>query len=184
MIVRFRLLNLRYAVAHWKRSLSCVAAVMIATALLVAIAGIYSSLTRSVATMSEDLYGRAAFEVTGAADSGMPESLVAELRTADGVAAAEPIVKATVNSPRSGTTLLGVSPDIRVLDNRVGNELVQQADQDKLADGAIAGPGLGAAPGTRVEVGNTRVNVVFVPRGDLAEKYNAGDYLIVPLPMA
>lgn len=182
--VRFRLLNLRYAIAHWKRSLSCVAAVMIATALLVAIAGIYTSMTESVATMAEDLYGRAAFEVTGAADSGMPESLVAELRSVDGVAAAEPIVKATVNAPRSGTTLLGVSPSIRVLDNRVGNELVQQADKDKLAGGAIAGPGLGTGPGGSVEVNNTRVNVVFVPTGELAEKYNAGDYLIVPLPLA
>ncbi|BDB40251.1 MULTISPECIES: ABC transporter permease [Mycobacterium] len=186
--VRFKLLNLRYAVAHWKRSLSCVAAVMIASALLVAIAGIYSSLTKSVATMSEDLYGKAAFEVTGAADSGMPDSLVAQLRAVDGVAAAEPIVKATVNTPRSGTTLLGVGPDIRVLDNRVGNELVQQADQDKshgsLADGAIAGPGLGTAPGGQVEVNGVRVNVVFVPKGDLAEKYNAGDYVIVPLPLA
>lgn len=186
--VRFKLLNLRYAVAHWKRSLSCVAAVAIATALLVAIAGIYSSLAKSVATMSEDLYGKAAFEVTGAADSGMPESLVDELRTINGVAAAEPIVKATVNTPRSGTTLLGVSPNIRTLDNRVGNEVVQQADGDKshgsLADGAIAGPGLGTAAGGTIEINGTRINVVFVPKGDLAEKYNAGDYVIVPLPMA
>ncbi|MFV0495830.1 FtsX-like permease family protein [Mycobacterium sp.] len=187
-VVRFKFLNARYAFAHWKRSLSCVVAVMIAAALLVAIAGIYSSLTKSVATMSEDLYGKAAFEVTGAADSGLPEALVGELRGVAGVAAAEPIVKATVNSPRSGTTLLGVSPDLQVLDNRVGNELVQQAEQDKshgsLADGAIVGPGLGVAAGNQVEINSVPVNVVFVPNGTLAEKYNAGDYLIVGLPLA
>ncbi|MCV6964666.1 FtsX-like permease family protein [Mycobacterium intermedium] len=168
--------------------MSCVVAVMIASALLVAIAGIYSSITKSVATMSEDLYGKAAFEVTGAADSGLPESLVDELRRLEGVAAAEPIVKATINVPRSGTTLLGVSPNLRILDNRVGNELVQQAEQDKshgsLAEGAIAGPGLGVAPGGSVEVNAARVNVVFVPKGTLAEKYNAGDYLIVGLQVA
>lgn len=186
--VRFKLLNLRYALAHWKRTLSCMAAVMIASALLVAIAGIYSSLTKSVATMSEDLYGKAAFEVTGAADSGMTAALVDQLRAVDGVAAAEPIVKATINSPRAGTMLLGVGPDIRMLDNRVGNELVQQADGDKshgsLAEGAIAGPGLGTAAGNPLDVNGTRINVVFVPKGDLAEKYNSGDYLIVPLPRA
>ena len=188
MITRFKMLNVRYALAHWKRSLSCVVAVAVGTALLVAIAGIYGSLTKSVATMSEDLYGKAAFEVTGAADSGLPESLVGELRGIDGVAAAEPIVKASVNVPRSGTTLLGVGPNLRVLDNRVGNELVRQAEQDKShgspADGAVAGPGLGTAAGGTVDVGSMPVKVVFVPKGDLAEKYNAGDYLIVPLPMA
>jgi putative ABC transport system permease protein len=161
---------------------------MIASALLVLIAGIYSSLTKSVATMSEDLYGKAVFEVTGAADNGMSESLVNALRAVDGAAAAEPIVKAKVNHPHSGTTLLGVGPNIRVLDNRVGNELVQQAEGNKshgsLADGAIAGPDLGTAAGGSVAVNATRVKVVFVPKGDLAEKYNAGDYLIVPLPLA
>ncbi|WP_163645919.1 ABC transporter permease [Mycobacterium conspicuum] len=179
---------MRYALAHWKRSLSCVVAVMIGTALLVAIGGIYGSLTKSVATMSEDLYGKAAFEVTGVADSGLTESLVTELRGVDGVAAAEPIVKATINVPRSGTTLLGVSSNLRVLDNRVGNELVQQAEQDKshgsLADGAVAGPGLATAAGGTVDLNSVPVKVVFVPKGDLAEKYNSGDYLIVPLPMA
>jgi putative ABC transport system permease protein len=186
--VRFKMLNLRYAFAHWKRSLSCVVAVMIASALLVAIAGIYSSLTKSVATMSENLYGRAAFEVTGAADSGLPESLVEELRGINGVAAAEPIMRATLNVPRPGVTLLGVSPNIRVLDNRVGNELVRQAEDDtpqgSLADGAIAGPGLGIAAGGSVEVNSVPVHVVFVPKGDLAERYNGGDYLIVPLQVA
>lgn len=186
--VRFKMLNVRYALAHWKRSLSCVVAVMIASGLLVAIAGIYSSLTKSVATMSEDLYGRAAFEVTGVADSGLPEALLDELRGVHGVAAAEPVVKATLNAPRSGTTLLGVSPNIRVLNNRVGNELVQQAQRDtshgSLADGAIAGPGLGVAAGGTVDVDSLPVKVVFVPKGDLAEKYNAGDYLIAPLRLA
>lgn len=187
-VVRFKFLNLRYASAHWKRTVSCVVAVTIATGLLVAIAGIYSSLTKSVATMSEDLYGKAAFEVTGAADSGLPEALVTDLRAVEGVAAAEPIVRATINEPRSGTTLLGVGPNLRVLDNRVGNELVQQAERDRshgsLADGAIAGPGLGIAAGGSVDIDTVGVKVVFVPKGKLAEKYNAGDYLIVALPMA
>lgn len=186
--VRFKFLNWRYASAHWKRTLSCVVAVMIASGLLVAIAGIYSSLTKSVATMSEDLYGKAAFEVTGAADSGLPEALVNDLRAVGGVAAAEPIVKATINEPRTGTTLLGVGPNLRVLDNRVGAELVEQAERDRshgsLADGAIAGPGLGIAAGDSVEVNSEAVKVVFVPQGDLAEKYNAGDYLIVGLRVA
>ena len=104
--VRFKMLNVRYALAHWKRSLSCVVAVTIGTALLVAIAGIYGSLTKSVATMSEDLYGKAAFEVTGAADSGLPESLVASCESRRrGRRGADS--KGHVNAPRSGTTLLG-----------------------------------------------------------------------------
>src|SRR5262249_32787752 len=95
---------------------------------------------------------------------------------------------ATLTANHTGTTLLGVSPNLRVLDNRVGNELLQQAEHDKshgsLADGAVAGPGLGTAAGGTVDVNSARVNGVFVPRGDVAEKYNAGDYLIVPVPVA
>lgn len=185
-LARFRLVNVRATRTQWKRSLSCIVAIMIGTSLLVAIAGIYSSLTMSVATTAEDLYGNAVFEVTGAADSGLPESLVTELRGVDGVAAAEPVIKVTTKAP--ALTLLGVGPEIRALGNRVGNELVEQAQHDtshgSLADGAIAGPGLQVRPGDSITVNGVAVPVVFVPSGDLARKYGGGTYLIVSLPMA
>lgn len=175
---RFRLINLREMYAHRGRTGTSLGVVAVAAALLVAIIGIYGSITGSVAAVSEGLGGDANIEVTSVADSGMSQDLVAELRRQTGVASVAPIVRQPVGVGGDRIVVLGIDAGIRDVHSPLANSLQEQIGHGLPTDGVIAGPGLGVKTGDMLHLGTWTERVAVVVDGDAARALNGGRFAV------
>lgn len=175
---RFQVINVREISAHRARTLTSVGVVGVAAALLVAIIGIYGSITGSVAALTESLGGDADLEVTSIADSGMPETLVSQLRRQQGVAAVAPIVRQPIGVGADRILVLGIDAGIQDLNSPLADSLRDQIGRGLPPDGVIAGPGLGVVAGDTIRIGNSTEPVSVVLDGEAARALNGGRFVV------
>lgn len=110
----FRLLHARRLTQHPLRTALSTAGIAIGTALIVAVLGMFGSITTSVEMLAETS-GDADLEVVPATDTGLPESLVAEIATVDGVQRAAPLIRSRVGIAGTSAVLFGADERARDL---------------------------------------------------------------------
>ena len=93
---RLRLFSLRELAVHRRRTLASIAVMAVSAMYLVAIFGIFGSITGSVNRLADGIAGVAALEVSGLTDAGFPDTITADVAAVPGVAAAVPMIRASV----------------------------------------------------------------------------------------
>ncbi|WP_307786528.1 FtsX-like permease family protein [Nocardia farcinica] len=185
LIDRWRLFSLRESAVHPGRTLASVAVMTVSAAFLVAVFGIFGSLTGSVHRLVDGLAGAATLEVSGITDSGFPATVRAETAAVPGVAAAVPMVRSVVPTSAGQTLVLGTDAGATALAS-----VLQPAVESQLGalvsvpDGVLAGPGLGLATGERLRIGDRSVTVAGVLTGGELGRLNEGHYVLTSLAVA
>lgn len=183
---RLRILSLRDLLAHPSRHLVSVAVVTVCSALLVAVFGIFGSITGSVNDLADELSGHVSLQITANSSGGIPADLLKPIRRVDGVQVAAPIVISTVPIDGRTTLLIGVDPSMAGIDSRLGQTILDQegAPAVTAGGGVIAGPHVRAQRGSAIEVVGHRLNVAMVLEGEMAARINDGRFIIAPMRVA
>jgi putative ABC transport system permease protein len=181
---RFRLVNAREMWSHKGRTFTSMAVIAVAAALLVAIAGIYQSVTGSVAALAQSVGGDADFEVTAVADSGMPENLVDALRHLPGVKTVAPLLRYSIGVGDNRMLVIGVDAGIEELHSDLSRAIQAQLSRGQPLTGVIAGPGLGYAVGDSIQIGGVTQKVSLVADGDAARRVNDGRFVVTLVGIA
>lgn len=168
---RWRLLNSRYAVSHPGRLVLSLSVLAVSAALIVAIFGVYGSLTGSVAHFYGQLAGRADLEVSGVTGAGMDDALVSRIATTPGVAAISPMVISPVTVAGQQSILIGVDRRAVVMSGLSAKQL-KQLQPGRLATikGVVLGPALDRRTNTPPG-GQVRIDAVS---GEVHQAYVAG----------
>lgn len=186
-LARLRVFTVREFLAHWRRSVASLAVVTVSAALLVAVTGLYGSLTGSVAELSQGISGNADLEVAGITDGGFEQSLQPEIAAVPGVEAAVPMLRTSTSAEGGRAVLLGVDSGITKLDSDLQKSVEDSPDAGaallRVPNGVLVGPGFGSDDGSSIAVGSGTATVANVLRGD-ANRINGGRFIIAPLPLA
>ncbi|MFJ4657693.1 FtsX-like permease family protein [Nocardia sp. NPDC088792] len=186
LLDRLRLFNIREFTTHWGRTAASLLVMAVSSALLVAVSGISGSLTGSVARLSAGLSGDAALEVSGVTDAGFAASVRDSVAAVPGVAAAVPMLQASIGPDSNRLLVLGVDASGAALHSDL-NSAVQPDQLGALLDvanGVLAGPAAGFTKNQAVQLGPVRVTIAAVLSGKQLSQLNGGHYLVAPLPLA
>ncbi|WP_405135923.1 FtsX-like permease family protein [Nocardia sp. NBC_01388] len=110
LLDRLRLLTIREFATHWGRTVASIFVMAVSAAFLVAVIGISGSLTGSVARLATGLAGNASLEISGVSDAGFPQAVRNDVAAVPGVAAAVPMLRASVGPQDDQLLVLGVTP--------------------------------------------------------------------------
>jgi len=185
LIDRWRLFSLREFAVHRGRTLASITVMAVSAAFLVAVFGMFGSLTGSVHRLVDGLAGDASLEVSGITDSGFPGALHAEAATVPGVRAAVPMVRAVAPTSAGSALILGTDASATEL-----GSVLQPAIESRLGalisvpNGVLVGPGLGLSEGEGLRIGQTEVTVAGVLDGGQLGRLNEGHYVLTSLPVA
>lgn len=185
LVDRLRLLSLREFARHRGRTAASMTVVAVSAAFLVAVLGISGSVTASVTRLANGLAGNASLEVSGITDSGFAESLQHDVAGVPGVAAAVPLLRASIPTSSGPVLLLGADAGSAALESDLRSAVTDQLGSlIGTTDGVLVGPGVGYEPGQSFTLGSGRVTVAAVLRGDRLAKLNGGHYILAPLQLA
>jgi putative ABC transport system permease protein len=187
---RLRLFSLRELAVHRRRTLASIAVMAVSAMYLVAIFGIFGSITGSVNRLTDGIAGVAALEVSGVTDAGFPDAVTADVAAVPGVAAAVPMIRTSVTGPSGPVLLLGADANIAALGGALKDALKDGGAEPQLAapspvpNGVRAGPGLGHTKGETFQLGSASVTVIEVLQGKRLADLNGGHYVLAPLALA
>ncbi|MXP20090.1 FtsX-like permease family protein [Gordonia sp. HNM0687] len=186
---RIRVLNLREIRTHRLRVVTSLLVVVVASALLISVLGLYGSLTESVRQVNAAISGSAQVEVAAIADSGVDDDLAAEIRRAVPEAkSVVPLVRNSVVIDDRNVALLGSDFRVTALSGDLREAAAQQqsggVDEGDLADGIVAGSGTGLTEGERLTINDVDVQVISVIDGDAADALNRGNFIFAYLGLA
>ncbi|MGV9713262.1 FtsX-like permease family protein [Gordonia sp. NPDC003424] len=186
---RIRVLNLREIRTHKLRVLTSLFVVMVASALLIAVLGIYGSLTESVRQVNAAIAGAAQIEVASISDSGIDEELAGDIRGA--VPAAQsvvPLIRDSVLVDDRDIALLGSDFRVTSLSGEMKQAAAQQGSsgisQDDLKDGVIVGAATGLHKNQHLTINGVDVRVLSVIGGDQSGVLNNGNFMFAYLGLA
>jgi putative ABC transport system permease protein len=187
----FRILNLRRFFEHRLRTALSLSGVAIGSALVVAVLGLFGSLTGSVDRFVSDLAGSARLEVKAASDEGFDQNVYFKVAAVDGVDAAVPMVHTTVQINGKRALLLGIDQRAEKLGARLSGKDLDRLRAQTNRPGLFLGEGLaaelGVKEGSRLKVfstaGEKNLEVLAVLRGD-AGSFNQGRFAAAALPLA
>jgi putative ABC transport system permease protein len=182
---RLRVFSLRELVVHRRRTLASIAVMAVSAMYLVAIFGIFGSISGSVNRLSDGIAGVAALEVSGITDAGFPDAITADVAAVPGVAAAVPMIRTSVLTPSGPVLLFGADANIAAL----GGVLKYAVTQQQLAapaepGGVRVGPGVGRKKGETFQLGSETATVAEVLGGKRLADLNGGHYVLAPLALA
>ncbi|MEB3067998.1 FtsX-like permease family protein [[Mycobacterium] vasticus] len=182
---RLRLFSLRELAVHRRRTIASITVMAVSAMYLVAVLGIFGSITGSVNRLSDGIAGIATLEVSGVTDAGFPDSVQADVARVPGVAAAAPLIR-TAASTASGTVLLfGADASSVALAGALADALARPpAGLSRTPSGVQVGPGVGHAKGDGFRLGSTWVTVTQVLTGKHLADLNGGNYVLAPLALA
>ncbi len=152
---------------------------------LVAVIGIFGSITGSVNRLADGIAGIAALEVSGITDAGFPDAITADVAAVPGVATAAPMIRTSVSTERGPVLLFGAdasSGDLGgALKDAVRKPVKSLSDNP---NGIQVGPKAGYAKGHKIQLGSTSVTVTEVLAGKQLADLNDGHYILAPLALA
>ncbi|WP_233213592.1 ABC transporter permease [Mycobacterium hubeiense] len=156
---------------------------------LVAIFGIFGSITGSVNRLADGIAGIAALEVSGITDAGFPDTITADVTAVPGVATAAPMIRTSASTPSGPVLLLGADESSAAFESALKDALKddtagQQPAPPSVPDGVRVGPGVGRAKGEKFQLGSALVTVTEVLAGKQLAELNGGHYVLAPLPLA
>lgn len=182
---RLHLFSVRELAVHRWRTAASIAVMAASAMYLVAVFGVFGSITGSVHRLSDGIAGIAALEVSGVTDAGFPDTITAEVAAVPGVATAAPLIRMSVPTALGPVLLLGADARSSALDGALkdaGKEEVQALSATP--NGVRVGPGVGYAKGDRFQLGSGVVTVAGVLGGKQLTDLNGGDYVLAPLALA
>ncbi|MEV0673372.1 FtsX-like permease family protein [Mycobacterium sp. NPDC050441] len=152
---------------------------------LVAILGIFGSITGSVNRLADGVAGIAALEVSGVTDAGFPESVAADVAKVPGVATAAPMIRMSAPTATEPVLLFGADDRSRALEGALKDAVGVKVDAPSAsAEGVRVGPTVGHAKGETFQLGSGSVTVSEVLEGKQLADLNGGHYVLAPLPLA
>lgn len=186
---RIRVLNLREIRTHRLRAVTSLFVVMVASALLIAVLGIYGSLTESVRQVNAAIAGAAQIEVASISDSGIDQTLAGDIRSdVPDAASVVPLIRDSVVIDNHNIALLGSDFRVTALSGEMKQAVAQQGSsgisQDDLADGIIVGAATGLHKDQRLTINGVGVRVLSVIDGDQNAVLNKGNFIFAYLGLA
>jgi putative ABC transport system permease protein len=182
---RLRLFSLRELAVHRRRTIASIAVMAASAMYLVAVFGIFGSITGSVGRLADGIAGIAALEVSGITDAGFPDTITADVAAVPGVTTAAPMIRMSASTPSGPVLLFGAdekSAALRgALKDAVGGQLEARSE---VPNGVQVGPGVGYAKGETFQLGSGSVKVTEVLRGKQLADLNGGHYVLAPLALA
>ncbi|MCV7165794.1 FtsX-like permease family protein [Mycobacterium stomatepiae] len=163
---------------------------------LVAVFGIFGSITGSVNRLSDGIAGIASLEVSGITDAGFPDAIAADVAAIPGVATAAPMIRTSVSTSSGPVLLFGADDRLAALGGALKDSLKSAAPEQKNgapeqpenppgpANGVRVGPGVGRIKGETFQLGSDSVTVTEVLTGKEVAALNGGHYVLAPLALA
>jgi putative ABC transport system permease protein len=152
---------------------------------LVAVFGIFGSITGSVNRLADGVAGVAALEVSGITDAGFPEAITADVAAVPGVAAAAPMIRMSAQTPSGPVLLFGADASSAELGGALKDAVARPVKQlSQTPDGVQVGPAVGHGKGDKFQLGSGEVTVTDVLRGKQLTDLNGGQYVLAPLALA
>jgi putative ABC transport system permease protein len=182
---RLRVFSLRELAVHRRRTLASIAVMAVSAMYLVAIFGIFGSISGSVNRLSDGIAGVAALEVSGITDAGFPDTITADVAAVPGVAAAVPMIRTSVPTPSGPVLLFGADANIAALGGALKDAVTQQQLTAPSEPGGVrVGPGVGRKKGETFQLGAETATVTQVLGGKRLADLNGGHYVLAPLVLA
>lgn len=182
---RLRVFSLRELTVHRRRTVASIAVMAVSAMYLVAIFGIFGSITGSVNRLADGVAGVAALEVSGITDAGFPEAVLADVATVPGVATAAPMIRMSASTDSEPVLLFGADDRSAALEGALKDAVGVKVDApSRDAAGVQIGPSVGHAKGDTFRLGSGSVTVDRVLQGKQLADLNGGHYVLAPLPLA
>src|SRR6202030_1214642 len=112
---RLRLFSVRELAEHRRRTIASIAVMVVSAVYLVAVFGIFGSITGSVNRLADGIAGIAALEVSGITDAGFPDTITADIAAVPGVENAAPLIRMSASTPSGPVLLLGADANTAAL---------------------------------------------------------------------
>ncbi|WP_231994712.1 ABC transporter permease [Mycobacterium sp. ACS4054] len=152
---------------------------------LVAIFGIFGSITGSVNRLADGIAGVAALEVSGITDAGFPDAVLADVAAVPGVATAAPMIRTSAATATGPVLLLGADASTAALGGALKDAVARPVQElSATPNGVQVGPRVGYAKGQTLELGSGSVTVTEVLAGKQFADLNGGHYVLAPLTLA
>ncbi len=182
---RLRLFSLRELAVHRRRTVASIAVMAVSAMYLVAIFGIFGSITGSVNRLADGVAGVAALEVSGITDAGFPATTAADVAAVAGVATAAPMIRMSAPTTTGPILLFGADERSAELGGALSDAVSQPLEQlATRPDGVQVGPGEAHAKGDKFKLGSGEVTVADVLTGEQQATLNGGQYVLAPLALA
>jgi putative ABC transport system permease protein len=182
---RLTVFSLRELVMHSRRTTASIAVMAVSAMYLVAIFGIFGSITGSVNRLADGIAGIAALEVSGITDAGFPDTITADVAAIPGVATAAPMIRMSASTASGPVLLFGADASSSALGgalkDAVGKPLKELSANP---NGVQVGPGVGQAKGKTFQLGSGSVTVTEVLTDKQLADLNGGHYVLAPLALA
>lgn len=180
---RLRVFSVRELAVHRRRTTASIAVMAVSALYLVAIFGIFGSITGSVNRLADQIAGIASLEVSGITDAGFPDSIVADVAAVPGVATAAPMIRTSAATADGPVLLLGADASSAALEGAL-KSAVGAPPPAQRPDGVRIGPGVAHAEGETFQLGSGSVVVAEVLAGKQLAALNGGHYVLAPLALA
>ncbi|UXA09235.1 FtsX-like permease family protein [Mycobacterium sp. SMC-2] len=177
--------SLRELAVHRRRTFASIAVMAVSATYLVAIFGIFGSITGSVNRLADGIAGVAALEVSGSTDTGFPDTVLADVAAVPGVATAAPMIRTSAATPTGPVLLLGADASTAALGGALKDAVARPVRAlSSTPDGVQVGPRVGYAKGQTLQLGSGSVTVTEVLAGKQVADLNGGHYVLAPLALA
>jgi putative ABC transport system permease protein len=182
---RLRLFSLRELAVHRRRTIASIAVMAVSAMYLVAVFGIFGSITGSVSRLADGIAGIAAFEVSGITDAGFPDTIAGDVAAVPGVATAAPMIRMSAPTTSGPVLLFGADKSSAELGGALKDAVSRPLEElSGSPDGVQVGPGVGRAKGDKFQLGSGEVTVTDVLAGNELSNLNDGHYVLAPLTLA
>ena len=182
---RLRVFSLRELVVHRRRTSASIAVMAVSAMYLVAIIGIFGSITGSVNRLADGIAGVAALEVSGITDAGFPDTITADVGAVSGVATAAPMIRTSTSTASGPVLLFGADASSAALGGALKDAVQKPLKTlSENPNGVQVGPRVGHAKGQTFQLGSASVTVTEVLTGKQLADLNGGHYVLAPLALA
>jgi putative ABC transport system permease protein len=189
---RLRLFSLRELAVHRRRTIASIAVMAVSAMYLVAVFGIFGSITGSVNRLADGIAGIASLEVSGITDAGFPDTITADVAAVPGVATAAPMIRTSASTSSGPVLLFGADERIAALGGALkdalkgggAGQLAGPSDPSGSVNGVRVGPGVRHTKGETFQLGSGSVTVTEVLEGKQVADLNGGHYVLAPLALA
>jgi putative ABC transport system permease protein len=182
---RLRLFSVRELAVHRRRTIASIAVMAVSAMYLVAVFGIFGSITGSVNRLADGIAGIAALEVSGITDAGFPDTVTADVAAVPGVATAAPMIRMSAPTATGQVLLFGADKSSAELGGALKDAVAQPVEQlSQSPDGVQVGPSVGRKKGDKFQIASGEVTVTDVLAGKQLTDLNGGHYVLAPLALA
>ncbi|MDT5210385.1 MAG: putative transport system permease protein, partial [Mycobacterium sp.] len=165
--------------------MASVAVMAVSAMYLVAVLGIFGSITGSVNRLSHGVAGIAALEVSGITDAGFPDTITSDVAAVPGVATAAPMIRMSAPTPSGPVLLFGADGSSAELGGALKDAVSRPLEElSGSPDGVQVGSGVGRAKGDKFQLAVGEVTVTDVLAGKELSDLNDGHFVLAPLTLA